>query len=253
MREKTIHIDYKDWRLDVFCTYMPRGGTSLVCLHGLESNRNMFSALEELCVHRKFSTVYIDLIGFGKSSKPDDFPYTIEDQAAVMDLVFEKLGLQKFCLIGHGLGGMVGTLLLEPWRSSLLGFINMEGAFALKDCKDIERFADMDSKGYENHQASLETSPDPSAALRRQWLRTTPDYVFQKTTKSMLDLSRSEKLIPLFAASPVHKVFVYGERNAFKKDALPANAPTAKIPNAGHYMLTDNLESTTRLIDDYLS
>lgn len=253
MREKTIHIEYKQWKLDVFCTYMPRGGTSLVCLHGLESNRNMFSALEELCVRRKFSTVYIDLIGFGKSSKPEDFPYDITDQAAVMDKVFEELGLQKFCLIGHGLGGMVGTLLLEPWRSSLLGFINMEGAFTLKDCEDIERFAEMSSEEYESYQASLETSPDPSAALRRQWLRTTPDYVFQKTAQSMVEWSRSEKLIPLFTASPVHKVFVYGERNAFKKDALPTNVPTAKIPDAGHYMLTDNLEATARVIDDYLS
>jgi pimeloyl-ACP methyl ester carboxylesterase len=227
-------------------------------LHGLQSNKEMFSPLEELFTRRKFGTIAIDCVGFGKSSKPEDFSYDLADQAAIIDKVIDALKLQQFFIIGHSMGGMIGTMLLNSWRGTLVGFVNMEGNFVLEDCGTSlpvaeASFEDFTQKMYPELLSSLETSTEPSALSRRKWLRSTPDYVFYKTSQSIVDLSRSEKLLPLFLGSPVHKVFVYGEKNRRKKEMLPASVSTVEIPHAGHFMLADNPTDTARTIDDYLS
>ncbi len=255
--EQSLSVEYKGQTFDISYAEVKRGGTTVICLHGLQSNKEMFAPMQDLFERKKFSTIAIDFIGFGKSSKPLDFSYDVEDQAGIIDKVFEKLRLQKFCILGHSMGGMVGTMLLKSWRSSLLEFVNMEGNFVLEDCGaslpvSQMSFEEFSQKWYPEFLASLETSAEPGAKDRRKWLRSTPDYVFYKTSKSIVDWSRSEKLLPMFTESPVQKSFFYGEKNARKREVLPASIPTSKIPNAGHFMFADNPEETLRAIDDFL-
>jgi pimeloyl-ACP methyl ester carboxylesterase len=258
MNEQLIHIDYKQWKLEVSCASEHHGNVSVVCLHGLQSNKDAFSSVVELCAGKGFSTVGIDFIGFGKSSKPEDFSYLLEDQAAVVDHVISELRLQKFFLIGHSMGGMVGTLLLKEWEQQLLGFVNMEGNFVFDDCgaslpvSEVS-FEEFSTKIYPALKAELSTSKEPSAALRRRWLESTPNYSFYGASKAIVEHSRDEKLIPLFVQSPVRKLFVYGERNKRKRDILPQSVPCAEVPNAGHFMLADNPKDTLKIIGDFLS
>lgn len=241
MTEQTIRINYKNWELDVSYAHKLRGGTTIVCLHGIQANRRMFTPLEDFFERRKFSSLAIDFIGFGRSPKPEDFTYDLRDQAAIVDLIIHEMKLQKFSIVGHGMGGMVGTLLLDAWRSSLLGFVNMEG---------LEENSD---HAYPELLTSLDTSTEPSAKLRRQWLRLTPEYAYAKTSASIAEWSRNGKLVQLFTESPVPKVFVHGERNPDAKRILLPHVPTSTIAGAGHFMLEDNLTDCTRVIDDYLS
>ncbi len=258
MGEETLHIEYKGMKLDISCAHVPRGGTTVVCLHGLQSHKQMFAPLEALFTRKKYSTLAIDCIGFGKSSKPADFSYDLEDQAAIVSMAIDAFKLQQFFIIGHSMGGMIGAMLLKSWRGTLLAFVNMEGNFVLQDCGTSlpvsqAGFEDFSQTMYPELLAALEASPEPGAADRRKWLRLTPDYAFYKTSKSIVDWSRSEKLLPMFVDSPVQKVFIYGEKNRTKKDVLPASVPAVEIPGAGHFMLADNPEYTARAIDDYLS
>lgn len=258
MNEQMIPIAYNGMKLDISCMHVRRGGTTAVCLHGLQSHKEMFSPLEELFTRKKYSSLAIDCVGFGKSSKPEDFSYKLEDQAAVINMVIDALKLQQFSLIGHSMGGMIGTMLLNSWRGNLLGFVNMEGNFVLQDCGaslpvSEAGFEEFSKTLYPELLASLETSQEPSATLRKKCLRLTPDYAFYKTSKSIVDWSRSEKLIPQFVDAQVQKVFVYGEKNRRKNDVLPATIPTVEIANAGHFMLVDNPKDTMQAIDDYLS
>jgi pimeloyl-ACP methyl ester carboxylesterase len=257
MNEQMVHIEYKGMELDVSCTHVRRGGTTVVCLHGLQTNREMFEPLRAFFTRKKYSMVGIDCIGFGKSSKPEDFSYDLADQAAIVDMVIHELKLQQFFIIGHSMGGMIGTMLLKSWPGCL-GLVNMEGNFVLEDCGTSlpvseSSFEEFSQKMYPELLVSLETSAEPSAALRRKCLRLTPDYAFYKTSKSIVEWSRSGKLLPEFLESPVPKVFVYGEKNRRKKDVLPVYVPTAEIKGAGHFMLSDNPEATARTVDDYLS
>lgn len=243
--------------LDVAYEYQDQGSACVVCLHGLQSNKEAFADVVKRCAREKFSTLTLDFVGFGRSSRPESFSYKLEDQCRVVAEILNQLRLQKFFLIGHSMGGMVGTMLLEQFRKQLLGFINMEGNFVLADCGASLQaselsFEEFSSKYYPHLKLSLETSEDPSAPLRKKWLASTADYAFYRTSQSIAEWSRSEKLLPMYIDSTVRKLFVYGEQNRRKRDVLPTSEHAVEIPHAGHFMLADNPQATLEVIDRFL-
>ena len=257
MREQMASIEYRDWKLDIAYEYENRGKVCVVCLHGLQSNKAAFVDVVDRSLRKGLSTLSLDFVGFGKSSKPEDFSYKIEDQAAIVSMILRDFRLEQFFLVGHSIGGMVGTMLLKEFREKLLGFVNMEGNFVLVDCgaslpASEASFEEFSTKLYPQLKKSLETSQEPSARLRRQWLDSTADYAFYGASKSIVEWSRSEQLIPMYLESPARRLFVYGEQNRRKRDVLPPSEASAEIPNAGHFMLADNPEETANAIEKFL-
>lgn len=49
-----------------------------------------------------------DQLGFGRSSRPAGFPYTLEAHAAALEEFVTKLGLDRFTLVVHDFGGPIG-------------------------------------------------------------------------------------------------------------------------------------------------
>lgn len=257
MREQSVQIEHDGRTFDVAYSHVPRGGTTIVCLHDLHATKDMFEPLQPFFTRKKYSTVAIDCVGFGKSSKPEDFSYDLGEQAAILDKVIHAVKLNKFCIIGHGMGGMIGTMLLESWRSSILEFVNMEGGFTLDDCGDTlpvsqASFEEFSKALYPQLLAALETSPEPGAVNRRKWLRSTPDYVFHRTAASIVEWCRNGKVLSQFVDSSVSRVFVFGEKSVRTRDVLPSAVPSVKIPHAGHFLLAENFEATVRALDDFL-
>jgi pimeloyl-ACP methyl ester carboxylesterase len=254
--ERMIHVAHREKEWNVSCDVEHVGNRAAVFLHGFQSQKQAFLPCKELCKRNGLSFVAIDFVGFGDSDKPEDFSYDLADQADIVSNALNQLGFENFFLIGHSLGGMVGTMLLERYREHLLGFINMEGNFVLADCgaslpASQMTFEEFSREGYPELKTSLETSGEPSAQLRRVWLESTPDYVFYQMSRSIVSWSKSEKLLEPFIKSPVKKLFVYGEKNRQKKNVLPAFIATAEIPRAGHFMLSDNLEYALRVIEEF--
>lgn len=81
-------------------------GEALVLLHGIESSasywQNLVPALAE---HRRVIT--IDLLGFGRSPKPKNIAYSLDDQVLWLDRTLETLQVTKITLAGHSLGSLV--------------------------------------------------------------------------------------------------------------------------------------------------
>ncbi len=67
-----------------------------------------------------------DLVGFGRSERPRDFPYTPEAHAEQLARFVEALGLERFALVVHDYGGPIGLpLALErPERITRLVLMN---------------------------------------------------------------------------------------------------------------------------------
>ena len=60
------------------------------------------------------STIHLfDLIGFGDSPAPEDWPYTIDAQAEVLFNFIENKDLSNVILLGHSYGGGVALMLLH--------------------------------------------------------------------------------------------------------------------------------------------
>lgn len=87
--------------------YEERGnGHPVVLIHGFGANsytwRKVAAALAD-----EYRLIAIDLKGFGKSDKPRDARYSLDDQALILDRFISQLDIPKVTLVGHSFGGAV--------------------------------------------------------------------------------------------------------------------------------------------------
>jgi pimeloyl-ACP methyl ester carboxylesterase len=216
----------------------------IVALHGIQSNKELYEPLLSQPFATEYSQLAIDFVGFGGSDKPESFSYSAEDQAQIVRQVLGHFAIERLHLIGHSLGGMVGTLLLPQLGSRVLSFANLEGNLVGADCgasKDTIQFSieEFVSAKYDWMRERIAQSQEPSAALRRKWLEAIPAEVFYKTSASIVDLSNSERLQTIFNDTNVRRLFMYGSKNARKAAEVSDSVEKVEIPDAGHYMLLD--------------
>jgi pimeloyl-ACP methyl ester carboxylesterase len=93
-----------------FRVWSKGAGAPLLLIHGFGASSETWSGIAEpLSLH--FRVVTIDLMGFGKSSKPTGASYALEDQAKGVLRVISDLGLNDVTLVGHSMGGGVALLM----------------------------------------------------------------------------------------------------------------------------------------------
>jgi pimeloyl-ACP methyl ester carboxylesterase len=103
---KTIEVD----GLDIFYREAgPPGAPVILMLHGFPTSSHMFRNLIP-SLSDEFRIVAPDYPGFGNSSMPmvDEFDYTFDRIAEVIDSFIEKLGLTKYSLYMMDYGAPVG-------------------------------------------------------------------------------------------------------------------------------------------------
>lgn len=230
----------------------------ILCLHGIQSNKELFSDIFSIPLFDKYSMLAIDFVGFGESDKPENFSYDINDQAHLCSALIEKLKIDKAHIIGHSLGGMVGTVLLNLQKNKISSFVNMEGNLVLEDCGlslDVagKSFEEFRNSYFSKIRVDLEKSHEIGADKRRKAIELVPDYAFYKTSRSIVEWSKSRKLLDIFVSAPQRKLFMYGQRNSHKTKVLPKNMKTATINNAGHFMLLENPDECYKKIEEFLS
>jgi pimeloyl-ACP methyl ester carboxylesterase len=89
----------------------PRGAGPIVLIHCYTCAIDWWDGMIPL-LDRDHRVVAIDLRGFGGSEKPTS-GYSIEDQAALVAEALKELGVHDATVVGHSLGGTVGTALTE--------------------------------------------------------------------------------------------------------------------------------------------
>jgi pimeloyl-ACP methyl ester carboxylesterase len=90
----------------------PRDAPALLLIHGSASSTRSWDELVPLLTgsHR---VIRIDLLGHGWSAKPADRSYALPDQARRAGVVMDRLGVERFIVVGHSSGGVAATALAE--------------------------------------------------------------------------------------------------------------------------------------------
>jgi pimeloyl-ACP methyl ester carboxylesterase len=179
LEKKTIVVELNDHTLNVSVLIAKRQAQWIVALHGIQSNKALYEPLFNQSFASDFSLLAIDFIGFGDSDKPEDFSYSIEDQTKIVREVIDQLEIEQIHLIGHSLGGMVGTLLLPEMGEKIFSFSNLEGNLVGADCgasKDTVQFSieEFEPTEYARLQKRVADSHEPSAEFRSKWLQSNP-------------------------------------------------------------------------------
>lgn len=83
----------------------PGGGPTMVFIHGLGSYLKFWRYTLDHYAKQGYRVIALDMVGYGKSDKPSDFPYTMEAMADVVRALVQHLGVEKPILVGHSMGG----------------------------------------------------------------------------------------------------------------------------------------------------
>lgn len=104
--------------------YIDEGtGYPIIFIHGVSASLASFDGLYPAMIKNGYRVIGIDLLGYGKSGKPD-IPYSVPLHARTVIGLARQLGLRNAILVGHSMGGAVSVcaMLEEPdmFRSMVL-------------------------------------------------------------------------------------------------------------------------------------
>jgi pimeloyl-ACP methyl ester carboxylesterase len=87
---------------------------SLVLIHGYTASLYVWHKVAPLQADEGFHVVALDLVGFGYTSKPRWFEYTIGAQARIVSRFMQRLGIGRATIVGSSYGGAIAmTLALD--------------------------------------------------------------------------------------------------------------------------------------------
>lgn len=98
---------------DLAKTYDSGSGSAIVMLHGIGRSAEVWRHLTRLLKVRevKCRVVAYDLLGFGRSPKPDRINYTVDDQATAVIASLKRLpkSAKPIIIVGHSMGCLVAV------------------------------------------------------------------------------------------------------------------------------------------------
>lgn len=121
----------------------PNGKTVLL-LHGKNFNGAYWDNTATVLSQNGFRVIMPDQIGFGKSSKPTNFQYSLHLLAQNTKTLLDSLKVDKVSVLGHSMGGMVASrfVLMFPERTEQ--FI-LENPLGLEDYKPKAPYTPVDA------------------------------------------------------------------------------------------------------------
>ncbi len=107
----------------------PASGPVVVLVHGLGSNAEAWRNLAPYLAKAGFRVYIPDLLGYGRSDKPADFPYGVRNEAVVVVGFMDALGLKQAELGGWSMGGWISEIVAaeHPERVSRLMLFDAAG------------------------------------------------------------------------------------------------------------------------------
>jgi pimeloyl-ACP methyl ester carboxylesterase len=118
-------VDLGVTRLYYYAAGTRGAGEPVIFLHGFPASSQQWNGVvrEMPEGHR---LVVTDLLGFGKSDRPELAPLTAVAHAGRVRLLMDDLGIASACIVGHGMGGAVAQALAldAPARVTRLCLVN---------------------------------------------------------------------------------------------------------------------------------
>ena len=95
-------------------------GEAVFCLHGVPTSSFLYRKIIKELAAQGMRGVAIDLPGLGLSDRPENFDYTFHNFARFCARAAEELGLQRYHLLVHDIGGPIGFALAAENQQQVL-------------------------------------------------------------------------------------------------------------------------------------
>ena len=115
-----VSLEGEDLRL-AYMDVPPVGsstGRTVVLIHGRNFPSSYWAPTIDALAQAGYRVVVPDQIGFGKSSKPG-FAYSFDAMARITLALIDSLGIARFDLVGHSMGGMLAVRLARAYGARI--------------------------------------------------------------------------------------------------------------------------------------
>ncbi len=92
---------------------------SLILIHGYTASLYVWHKVAPMLADKGFHVIALDLVGFGYTSKPRWFEYTIGAQARIVSRFMQRLGIGRATVVGSSYGGAVAMTLALDYSASV--------------------------------------------------------------------------------------------------------------------------------------
>ena len=227
-------------------SYRYRAGKDLIlCIHGLGCAKECFDDLFVWDDLKEFGMLSMDLVGHGESSPCGDFSCSMEEHGGICSSLLRGFPHERLHLLGHSMGGAIGLLLPGIEGGTLKTFINVEGNLISQDCTESGRTSEMDfetfRRGLKSRTELFSRSSERGTRLWAGWIGRSDAAAFYRSSRSLVEWSRSGRLLDKFISLPCRKVYLYGSKNSsLRVIGLLGNIEPVEIPESGHFPMCDN-------------
>jgi len=198
----------------------------------------------------------LDLLGSGKSDRPNNFSYTIAGHARTVVEFLDALELEQVDLFGHSMGGSIAIAAAESApgriRSLLASEPNLDpggGTFS----RMVAGYSEADYVAFGQVEIAMRARQDG-------------DSVWASTLEASASFAVHRSAVSLVAGSypswreilrslPIPRTIIFGEKSLPDPDfeGLPQlGIQTLVVANAGHGMATENPAGLANAIDTAL-
>jgi pimeloyl-ACP methyl ester carboxylesterase len=231
-------------------------GIPVVLLHSLAGNARQWEAqLAHLRATRR--AVALEWRGHGRSPAAPDGSWRVEDMAEDVAAAADRLGLERFVLVGHSAGGSVAIACAGAHPDRVAGLFLLDAA---GDSRKLPRemmdpfLAALDSEAYastiEGYWGTIAgTNPAVRERLMAELRATSPAAVagvFRATTEFDPGASLRRYHGP--------RLSVVTPRNTgpFSLLSLDPSMPHVTVTGTGHWIQLERPDEINRLLDDFL-
>lgn len=227
-------------------------------VHSLAGNTQQWSAqLSHIRTARR--GVALDLRGHGQLSSTDNDDYTIDSMAQDVQAVVNQLGIERFILVGHSMGGSVAGAYagVYPERVAGLLLVDPSGDSTQMPIEEVQQYIGaLESEAYSNvvegyWSQILTGSAETTKAKVMQDLRDTPKATVVGVFKELF------KYNPVPALErydgPKLSVITANNETSLSVHNLVSYLPHKLITGTGHWLQLDKPEEFNRIMDEFLS
>jgi pimeloyl-ACP methyl ester carboxylesterase len=236
-------------------------GAPIVFLHGFGSTKEDYVDIAHQPAFAGRPFLAYDAPGCGETSCADlgslSIPFLVQNARTVL----RELGIERFHLVGHSMGGLTALMLADQEPDRVLSFIDIEGNVAPEDCflsrQVLTHPADDDECFFDDFVERARRSPFSSSALYAASLRhKVRAGAVRGIFRSMVELSDNGDLMTRLLSLPCPRMFMYGDQSSSLSylPTLAANGiELAEIPHSSHWPMYSNPVAMWERIAEFLT
>lgn len=263
MKTDSLSISYRGETLNLDYFVRPAFGNckaTLVYFHGLGAPKEYFEGALERPDFKDYTIIGFDFPGLGKSTYPQNAMLGIDDLVAIARAFLVKLKIEKYFIIGHSMGALVGLLFAEKFPDQVLGFVNVDGTLSPAHSFVSRKVSGMTFDDFKNNFLGKfidECAQSPKKGVRAyaKSVAASDPKAFYYYCPSLKGYAETGHLLDRFQKLKCPKIFIYGSENrdvSYIPLIKEKICPIFEIPSSTHFMMYDNPEAYYKVIANFL-